>query len=218
MQPDGCVEYLGRKDAQVKLRGARVEVEALESALLSLPQLREAVVQVREDRPDEPCLVAYLVAGPEPTTVSALRSALAQTLAGTTLPTHYVFLEALPLNENGKVDRRHLPPPDGRRPALDAPFVAPRTPVEQEVAEIWSALLGVSPIGVHDSFLDLGGHSLLATQVTSRMCALFGIELPLRAFLEASTVAELALLVLQQLVERTASAPVELLLERLESA
>jgi acyl carrier protein len=107
-------------------------------------------------------------------------------------PSAFVFLDALPLNPNGKIDRKALPPPDGSMPELEEAFIAPRTPVEKTVAEIWAEVLGVGRVGIHDNFFELGGHSLLATQVVSRIRAAFSVELPLRRLFETPTVAGLA--------------------------
>jgi acyl carrier protein len=112
------------------------------------------------------------------------------------MPSAFVLLDALPLTPNGKVDRLALPAPDQARPDLEGTFVAPRTPVEEVVAGVWAEVLGLERIGVHDNFLDLGGHSLLATQVMSRICRAFRVELPLRRFFEASTVASLSQIII----------------------
>ena len=108
------------------------------------------------------------------------------------VPSAFVFLKSLPLTPNGKVDRAALPAPEDTRPDLQKVFVAPRTPVEKELAGIWASLLKVSAVGVHDNFFDLGGHSLLATQVVSRMRKAFQLEMPLRTLFESPTVAQLA--------------------------
>jgi acyl carrier protein len=108
------------------------------------------------------------------------------------IPSAFVALDTLPLTSNGKVDRRALPPPDGARPELEGVFVAPRTPTEQALAEIWAQILRMERVGVHDNFFALGGHSLLATQVVSRLRNTLQVALPLRSFFEHPTVAELA--------------------------
>jgi acyl carrier protein len=122
------------------------------------------------------------------------------------------MLDALPLNTNGKLDRRALPAPDVPRPELEKSFVAPRTPVEEQVAGVWSQVLGVGRVGVHDNFFDLGGHSLVATQVISRLCDAFEVELPLRCLFESPTVAGLAAAVVQR---RAAQSDDELLADAL---
>jgi amino acid adenylation domain-containing protein len=192
MHPDGCMEYLGRKDLQPKIRGQRIEIESIEAALLGLESVREAVAQVREDPPEEPRLVAYIVPSGQPApTVSALRRRLQSALPEAMLPSRFILLNALPLNENGKLDRLALPPPDACRPVLDTPFVAPCTPVEAWLVEIWSEVLGMQGVGVHDSFFELGGHSLLVTQVLARVRAAFQVEVSITGFFAEPTVAGL---------------------------
>jgi amino acid adenylation domain-containing protein len=191
--PDSCLLCLGRKDAQVKIRGHRVELAEVEAALLELPSIREAVVAAREDSSGDLRLVAYLAPGGTPApTVSALRHTLARRLPEYMLPTTVVMLETLPRSPNGKVDRLALPEPDRARPELDTPYLAPRTAVEVLLAAVWSEILQREPVGVHDSFLELGGHSLLATRVLSRIRDLFQVELPLPAFFAGPTVAALS--------------------------
>jgi amino acid adenylation domain-containing protein len=193
MRPDGCLVHLGRKDFQVKIRGHRIEVDEIELALLDSAVIKEAVVVAREDQADEKRLVAYVVPKRESVaTVSELRRVLRTTLPEYMMPSAFVFMDALPLTPNGKVDRLALPAPDQGRPDLEGTLVAPRTLVEEVVAGVWAEVLGVQRIGVHDNFLDLGGHSLLATRIMSRICQAFRVELPLRRFFEAPTVAGLA--------------------------
>ncbi|MDI5962224.1 non-ribosomal peptide synthetase [Streptantibioticus silvisoli] len=191
--PDGRLEYLGRIDDQVKLRGHRIELGEIEAALLAHPAVAAATVVVREDTPGDKRLAAYLVPAPgaAPTTAD-LRARLARDLPAYMLPARYVTLDRLPLTANGKVDRKALPVPDGRRPDLEAAYTAPRTPVEQAITAVWSDILGIEPVGVHDDFLALGGHSLLATRVASRLRADLGVEIPVRALFGASTPAALA--------------------------
>jgi amino acid adenylation domain-containing protein len=192
--PDGNIEFLGRLDHQVKVRGFRVEPGEVKAALMEHLEVREAVVVAREDETGDKRLVAYCVVlteQQEPTT-SELRSFLKQKLPEHMVPAAFVMLEALPLTPNGKVDRHALPMPDRTRPELDRIFVPPRSPVEQTVAGTWSEVLGLERVGVHDNFLELGGHSLLATQVIARLCGALGIELPVSSLFESPTVAGLA--------------------------
>ncbi|RKI64731.1 amino acid adenylation domain-containing protein [Corallococcus sp. AB049A] len=167
---DGTVEYLGRNDSQVKLRGFRIELGEVEAALASHPSLAQAVALVREDRPGDRRLVAYLVTKPgQAYTDTELRKHLRSQLPQYMVPQHFVELESLPLTPNGKVDRKALPPPAGTtRPVEDA-FVAPRTPTEQHLARIWREVLGIAQVGVHDNFFNIGGHSLLSFQVVMRV-------------------------------------------------
>jgi amino acid adenylation domain-containing protein len=191
-RPDGNLEYLGRLDNQVKVRGFRIELGEVEAALNHCPTLREAVAMVREDLPGERRLVAYGVAQAmsAPPTLAEVRQFLKQKLPDYMLPTVFVLLDKLPLTPSGKVDRRALPLPDPARPDLLASYVAPRTPVEQQIAAVWAEILKLERIGIQDNFFELGGYSLLGTQVTARLRQIFGVELPLRLLFEAPTVAE----------------------------
>ncbi|HEX2081841.1 MAG TPA: amino acid adenylation domain-containing protein, partial [Longimicrobium sp.] len=184
---DGVVEYLGRLDGQVKVRGFRVEPGEIEAALRGHPAVRDCVVMAREDLPGEKRLVAYVAGGAEAET---LRIHLRRTLPEHMVPAAFVALDHLPLTPNGKLDRRALPAPE-LAPAEDR-YVAPRTPVEAALAEIWAGVLGVERVGAADDFFAAGGHSLLATRVVSRVRERFGVELPLRALFERPTVAALA--------------------------
>jgi amino acid adenylation domain-containing protein len=189
---DGALEFLGRMDDQIKVRGHRVEPGEVEASLRAHPAVRAAVVVAREDIPGEKCLVAYLVPEQPAPGVSELRAFLHQRLPDFMVPSAFVVLEQLPLSPNGKVDRRSLPPPVGEPSDSVEPFVAPRGPIEELLAGIWAAVLRVDRVGIHDNFFELGGHSLLATQVISRILTTLGVELPLRAVFEAPTVAGLA--------------------------
>jgi len=207
----GELEYLGRIDQQVKLRGFRIEPAEIESALREVAGVAEAAVLLREDLPGGPGLVAYVVSeAPAGDLLAALRSRLPEYM----VPGHFVFLPALPLTPNGKLDRRALPAPEGDRPELARAYVAPRSPLEKVLAGAGEEALGVDRVGVEDGFFDLGGHSLLATQVISWVREAFEVEVPLRALFERPTVAGLVAALtadpaIRQRVERTA----ELLLE-----
>jgi amino acid adenylation domain-containing protein len=191
--PDGNIEFLGRSDLQVKVRGFRIELGEVEAALAQYPAVQDAVVLAREDGPGDRRLVAYVVPKEGRTVaVDEVRRFLQEKLPEYMVPSLFVTLGALPLTPNGKVDRRALPQPDRTRPDLAKEFVPPRTPVEEMLADVWAQVLGIERIGVHDSFFDLGGHSLLATQVVSRVCDTFRVDLVLRSFFEAPTVAGLA--------------------------
>ncbi|MFF2658537.1 amino acid adenylation domain-containing protein [Kitasatospora sp. NPDC058032] len=189
---DGALEFLGRIDAQVKVRGYRVEPGEVESALLAQPGVGQAAVLARADR-----LLAYVVPeapadapadAPDP---AALRAALAATLPGHLVPNAVLVLDALPLTPNGKLDHRALPDPD-TRPELRAAYLAPRTEAEELVAEVWQEVLGLDRVGVHDDFFDLGGHSLLATRVVARIRAAADLAVPLRTLFTHRTVAAFA--------------------------
>ncbi|QSQ18814.1 non-ribosomal peptide synthase/polyketide synthase [Pyxidicoccus parkwayensis] len=189
---DGTLVFVGRIDAQVKLRGQRIELGEIEAALQQQPGVRDAAVLVREDVPGQQRLVAYVVSATsgQALDTGALRAALQKQLPEYMVPSAFVLLEALPLTPNGKLDRKALPIPDSG--ATTEGFVAPRTPTEKGVADLMTSLLHVKRVGVDDSFFSLGGHSLLATQLVSRIRAAFRVELPLRAVFEAPTVAALA--------------------------
>ncbi|HUZ95886.1 MAG TPA: amino acid adenylation domain-containing protein [Edaphobacter sp.] len=186
---NGNIEFLGRADHQVKIRGFRIELGEIEAALGQHQAVRQAVVLLREDAPGEKRLVAYVIAE---STADELRRSLKDKLPDHMVPAVFVLLDAFPLLYTGKIDRRALPAPDKARPELTKAFVAPRTPTEELLAEIWAQLLGIKLIGIHDNFFDLGGHSLLATQAASRMREAFEVEIPLRRLFEAPTVAGLA--------------------------
>ncbi|HEV2148332.1 MAG TPA: amino acid adenylation domain-containing protein [Longimicrobiaceae bacterium] len=186
----GELEYLGRTDAQVKVRGFRVELGEIEIALERHASVHEAVVLLREDAPGERRLVAYVVPDGAAPTPAELREHLREQLPEYMVPGAFVLLEALPLTTSGKIDRKALPAPEGAESA-EAGYVAPRTPTEEVLAGIWGDVLGVERVGVEESFFELGGHSLLATRVASRVREAFGVELPLRALFEAPTVARL---------------------------
>jgi amino acid adenylation domain-containing protein len=185
---DGELEFLGRIDHQVKIRGHRIELGEVEAALLGHPGVAQAVAIVREDEPGDKRLVAYVVAaGDEAPDVGGLRAHLKQSLPDYMIPQAIVGLEALPLTPNGKIDRKALPVPEGRPEGLD--YVAPRTPVEETLAGIWAEVLKIDRVGVHDNFFELGGHSLLATRVTALVRERLGVELPIRALFEQPTLA-----------------------------
>src|SRR5689334_13556546 len=166
-QRDGQVEYVGRLDEQVKVRGYRVELGEIEAELREQGAVREAVVMLREDQAGSKRLVAYVVADAK-TTVSELRQSLQERLPEYMIPSAFVMLEELPLTVNGKVDRRALPAPDSSRPKLEKVYVAPRNEREEKLAGIWSHVLGVEKVGVHDNFFELGGDSIRSIQVVAR--------------------------------------------------
>jgi acyl carrier protein len=209
LRPDGCLIHLGRKDFQVKIRGYRVEVEEIEAALLALPQIRHVAVTTHEEGDGERSLVAYLVAdGSWQPRVSELRRSLQQKLPEYMLPKHYIFLDELPRAAFGKVDLRALPLPYATRPPLDAPYTAPRTPLETLVASIWQDVLGIEQIGIYDHFLELGGDSLQAMRISSKILQETQSEIPRNLLLQLSTVAEMALAVLKWYVSAVDLVPI----------
>jgi amino acid adenylation domain-containing protein len=188
--PNGEVEAAGRADQQVKIRGFRVEPGEIEAELGRIPGVREAVVLAREDGAGERRLVAYVVLAEE-RSVSDLRDALRDRLPAYMVPTTFVALDRLPLNPNGKVDRRALPDPGEAELAPAGERVAPRDELELRLAKIWEETLG-TPVGVTDDFFDLGGHSLLAVRLAARIEHELGISLPLAVLFQHSTIEKLA--------------------------
>ncbi|HEV7515307.1 MAG TPA: amino acid adenylation domain-containing protein, partial [Thermoanaerobaculia bacterium] len=189
---DGELEFLGRVDQQVKVRGFRIELGEIETALLNHSAVEQAAVVVRQEASGNPRLAAYVVArvGEEPASGPALRAFLGQRLPDYMIPASFVLLPALPLTPNGKVDRRALARLEPwAESGGQAGYVAPRTPIEELVAAIWSEVLAVERVGAEGNFFDLGGHSLLATRVISRVRQAFGVDLPLKSLFEATTVA-----------------------------
>jgi amino acid adenylation domain-containing protein len=190
--PDGNLEYLGRIDDQVKIRGFRIELGEIENRLTQHAQVKAAVVLVREDVPGEKRLVAYVLAqaGADDTLPAQLKTHLQAALPEHMVPAGYVVLDAFPLTANGKVDKRVLLLLD---PSLVREnYVAPRTDTEREIVDIWSSVLDVERIGIHDNFFALGGHSLLAVKALSRLKSRFNASLSLQFFFEAPTVAQFA--------------------------
>ena len=213
--PSGAIEYLGRIDFQVKVRGFRIELGEIESVLLQHPAVREAAAAAWEEGP-ETRLAGYVVLERDAqVSTTELRAHVKERLPTYMVPSGFVVLDALPRMGSGKVDRQGLPDP-GRTRGADEAFVAPRTPLEQSLAAIWSQLLRLERVGANDNFFDLGGHSLLATQVVSRVREAFSLELPLRALFEAPTVAELALTLAQAQAEQASPEELARLLEDLE--
>jgi amino acid adenylation domain-containing protein len=237
--PNRDIEYLGRIDAQIKIRGFRIELGEIESVLSQHPAVREAIVLAPEEtenpKSESPNseipnsksaignsqwlgrrLVAYVVSAQQPPTVTELNRFLRKKLPEYMVPASFVFLDALPLTPNGKVDRRNLPAPDQCRPEQESPFIAPRTPVEEVLANIWAELLKVKRVGIHDNFFELGGHSLLITQVASRIQQAFQVNLPLRTLFDAPTITLLSAAVATAQLEQEDAAEAAHMLRELE--
>jgi amino acid adenylation domain-containing protein len=195
---DGCIEFLGRADSQVKLRGFRIELSEIETALVRHPQVRDAAVVVREDTPEVKRLVAYVAAGDGEVVIADLRAHLERSLPHYMLP-GLSSCCPLPQTPSGKVDRKRLPVPDFAVDAGDAAFEPPCTPIETAMASVWADVLGVPRIGRNDNFFDLGGHSLLAAQLVGKLNRMLGIDVTLRQLFEAPTVRDLARAALQDL-------------------
>ena len=190
--PDGNIQFLGRSDQQVKVRGYRIELAEIEGVLAQSPGIREAVVVVREDVPGDQRLVAYIVAQDETVpSDEALRARLKLNLPEYMVPGAIVSLPELPRTGNGKIDRRKLPRPEAAR-SQEAAAATPRDAVEMRLAKIWEDILGVHTIGIRDSFFDLGGHSLLAVSLLAKIEKVFKVSLPLATLFQAKTVEQLA--------------------------
>ena len=188
---DGEVEYLGRNDHQVKVRGFRIELGEIEAVLAKHPNVKQAVMLAREDRPGDVRLVAYATGkeGAAPNE-DELRDHCKRTLPQFMVPQHFVRLEAFPLTPNGKVDKKALPAPDGS--ASRTEYTPPGTEAEKRIAAMWAEALGLPRVGIHDNFFHLGGHSLLASQMIARLAREDGVAVPLRKIFEAPTVAQFA--------------------------
>lgn len=190
---DGTLEFVGRLDEQVKIRGYRIELGEVEAVLCAHPGIKSAAVAVREDTPGNKRLVAYFVARRQaPPDYHEILGYLKRKLPPYMVPSAFVSLDVLPMTPAGKLDRNALPPPSNYRPALEEAFAPPQTLVEEILAKLWSEVLGVQPVGIHDNFFDLGGHSILALQVISRMREALPAEVSLKEFFGHPTVAEMA--------------------------
>ncbi|HEX6052782.1 MAG TPA: amino acid adenylation domain-containing protein [Gemmatimonadaceae bacterium] len=188
----GEIECLGRTDHQVKIRGFRIELGEIEAALREHPDVRQAVVIAREDRPGEKRLVGYVVTTTEALDVSGLRAHLKRSLPEYMVPAAFVRLESFPLTANSKIDRKALPAPDAGSALPTSTRVPPHTHVEKQLSEIWEELFDLPEVGVLDDFFDLGGHSILAVQMVTRIGRTFGKQLPLNALFESPTIEQLA--------------------------
>ncbi|MBU7319853.1 amino acid adenylation domain-containing protein, partial [Paenibacillus oleatilyticus] len=186
---DGNVDFIGRIDNQAKIRGYRIEIGEVETQLLKVDKVREAVVVIREDGNGQKALCAYYTADEE-LQASGLRSAMAQELPGYMIPSYFMQLERLPLTPNGKIDRKALPAPEGG--ASGSEYTAPRTPLEAKLVHIWQEVLGAATVGVKDNFFDLGGHSLRATTLVSKIHKELNVDFPLRDVFTCSTVEDMA--------------------------
>ncbi len=203
---EGQIEFLGRLDHQVKIRGHRIELGEIETVLASHPAVEQTIVVVSENTPGDKRLAAYLVFKPgiggDPLT--SLRSHLKQTLPDYMVPAYLMPLPSMPLNANGKVDRRRLPAPEGAVPSHS--YMAPRTPTEIRLAQLWQDVLGVPQISIDDNFFELGGHSLLAMQLASRMLEALHLRVPLHVIFSRPTVQECAAAIDAQKARRHAAA------------
>lgn len=190
--PDNTIEYIGRMDRQVKIRGLRIELQEIEAALLRHPGVENAVVIVREDQPDNLYLAAYLVTNKaQQVTGCDLRSILLKQLPVYMVPETYTVLDRLPLNASGKVDHQGLPIPERAMLHQERKYVEPRNPAEQHLGRIWENLLSREKVGIHDNFFELGGHSLLAMEMLAR-ASHHGLQLTIKDLYRTPTIAALA--------------------------
>ncbi|MBV6626596.1 MAG: amino acid adenylation domain-containing protein [Rivularia sp. (in: Bacteria)] len=202
--PDGNIEYLGRLDNQVKIRGNRIELGEIESVLSQHHQVRESLVMARVDSKGNRRLVAYIVCLQSQPSITSLREFINSKLPDYMIPSAFVFLSQLPLTANGKVNRRKLPAPDFSFNQNDN-FIAPRDNIEQKLAGIWSEILDINSVGIKDNFFELGGHSLLAINLMAKIQRNFDKQLPLSTLFTNRTVEDLACLIREQKQQKTSS-------------
>ncbi|MBZ5509519.1 MAG: amino acid adenylation domain-containing protein, partial [Acidobacteriia bacterium] len=192
-RPNGSLEYIGRRDEQVKLRGNRIELGEIETALRQHPKIKDAAVVLNQDAAGEKRLAAYLVSNEGQIPSQAhLRKYLAEKMPEYMVPAVYIQLAELPLSPNGKLDRRRLPAISAEHILAENVYVAPTSPIEELLARIWEDVLGLKKIGAQANFFALGGHSLLVTRVTARIRDVFKVDVPLRRLFESPTIASLS--------------------------
>lgn len=230
---NGEIEFLGRIDDQVKVRGFRIELGEIETVLGLHPAVADAVAIIRDGKDTsmqdsiaklDQRLLAYVVLhSDQGATVNDLVEHLKRNLPTYMIPSAVVILDEIPISPSGKLDRKALPEDDGVFKGIGVAYVPPRSPIEEELAILWSEILGLewdgerSPIGINDSFFDLGGHSLLATQIVSRIRETYQVELPIRRLFETPTIAGLAEIISDELVESVSTDEIEELLDEIES-
>jgi amino acid adenylation domain-containing protein len=197
----GDLEYLGRKDEQVKFHGYRIELNEIRWALKQHPQVRDSAVVISKDKNGHDLMVAYYVSRQE-LEVAQLRDFLSEMLIAETIPNYFVHLNKLPLTLNGKINYAALPSLEEAKQKMARTYTAPRTPQEKILADIWSEVLGIEKVGIDENFFALGGHSLLATQIIHRINQTFQVDLPMRVIFDEPTIAGLSLLVEETLIEQ----------------
>ncbi len=200
---DGNIDFIGRVDYQVKVRGFRVEPGEVEFVIRQHPSVKNAVVIAKEDRTGVKRLVAYVVPAEAGAGASELRAFLKDKLPDYMVPAAFVTIAELPLTPNGKLDRAALPEPEITRADIGSRFVEPRGEIERQLAQIWEKVIGITPIGATDSFFDLGGHSLLAVRLFTEITRTFGTDLPLAAIFQYPTIEQIAALISGQGLART---------------
>jgi amino acid adenylation domain-containing protein len=200
--PSGDIEYWGRVDHQVKIRGFRIELGEIKARLVQHPEVREAVVVVREDQLEDKRIVAYLIAADSAALlIPNLRTYLGKWLPNYMIPSAFVILSSLPLTSNGKIDFEKLPVPESSRESSAQPFEQARTPVEEKLANIWREVLNVAQVGIRDNFFDLGGHSLLLTKLANRVHDTFRVRLPLRVIFDLPTIERMGQAIVEEQVK-----------------
>ncbi len=215
--PSGSIEFVGRVDDLVKVRGFRIELGEISKTIRQHSEINDAFVLALDSDSDSSQIVAYAVPNLRSTvSTMELRSYVRKQLPGYMVPARFIFLEALPVSPNGKIDRKALPAPGRSRPELDTPLVDGRTPLEKDLIQIWGEVLELDQIGIHDNFLDLGGNSLAATRIISRVIARFQTEIPLGSLFQSPTVAEMAAVISQYEIKRGEN-ELETILDELES-
>ena len=199
LRSDGRLEYIGRKDFEVKIGGNRIHVAEIELALAAYPSIQEVHVVARQSAPDEPQLVAYYrIEGTANPKHFELRRFLRDRLPDIMIPSVFIRIDNFPLGGSTKLDRASLPAPSTARPNLDSEYVGPQTPIETLLADIWSEVLGLDNVGINDNFFDPGGHSLTATRIASRVIQKFHLAIPLSILLQSPTVGAMAAVILEQ--------------------
>ncbi|WP_156856518.1 non-ribosomal peptide synthetase [Oceanobacillus sp. AG] len=188
--PDGNIEYLGRVDHQIKIRGYRIEIEEVETALLNIQEVQEAIVIANEDGNGDKALCAYFVAE-RSYPISEIKEQLSEQLPNYMIPSYFVQLEQMPLTPNGKIDRNSLPEPEGELQTGNE-YVFPRNPIEEKLANIWQEILDTERVGVKDDFFDIGGHSLRATNLVAKINKELKVEISLREIFSNPTIERLA--------------------------
>ena len=189
---DGRIEFIGRVDHQVKLRGYRIELGEIEALLNQVPGIKESVVTVREDRAGDPRLVAYLMGEPSAIDAGKLKEALGAKLPDYMVPSAFVRMDRFPLTPNKKVDRKALPAPSEAQKTASTEYVRPESEVEEQIATVYQAVLGLPQVGREDHFFDLGGHSLLAVQAHRKLREALGRDLSITDIFRFPTVRALA--------------------------
>lgn len=218
MLANGCLVHKGRKDFRVKIRGFAVDTAEVEAVLRQHVSVGDAVVVTKTNESGETFLVAYFTARlKQAPSVSELRRFLQKKLNDYMIPSAFVLLKSLPLMANGKLNREAVPDADKSRPELDTPFIAPRTPLEKKLAQIWAHVLSLDRVGLKDSFFDLGGHSLSATRIVSQLVKQFRLEIPLQCLFESPTVAEMAAVVAEHQAKKIGKSELEQILTEVES-